>query len=322
MTPILKVDDLSVQFKTYDGSVRAVSNVSFTINRGECLGIVGESGSGKTQTFLAVLGLLADNGTAIGKAEYGEKNLLALSRAELDAIRGRKISVVFQDALTSLTPHMRVGDQLIEALQEHQDIGQDAARAKALQVLERVRIPEAERRMRMYPHELSGGMRQRIMIAIALICGPDILIADEPTTALDVTVQAQILQIFSELRRETQTSIVLITHDMGVVAGLCDRVLVMYAGKIVEEGKVEDIFYDPRHPYTQGLLGSMPRLTKERSADLTAIPGQPPNMEAPPSGCDFHPRCAYTFEKCTKISPPLRSLSDTRRAACHLLETS
>jgi len=258
--PIISAKGYNVRFSTPDGEVHAVRNVSFDIEDGECLGVVGESGSGKSQLFLGAVGLLASNGNAEGEFSYRGRNLTGLSQSELNRIRGSKITMIFQDPLTSLTPHMRIGDQIAEALRVHQKISNDEAVKRAVESLELVRIPEARRRMRQYPHELSGGMRQRVMIAMATACGPDLLIADEPTTALDVTVQAQILDIMRDLKAKLGTSIVLISHDMGVIAAMADRVQVMRDGEFVESGPVNDIFYAPRHPYTRMLLDAMPRI--------------------------------------------------------------
>ncbi len=260
--PIFEVRNLDVRFTTHDGEVRAVKNVSFDVAAAECLGVVGESGSGKSQLFLATMGLLSSNGRATGSVKYRGKEILGLGQRKLNRFRGSHVTMIFQDPLTSLTPHMTIGDQIIEGLCVHSRVPLEEAEKRALEILEIVRIPEARQRMRQYPHELSGGMRQRAMIAMATVCGPDLLIADEPTTALDVTVQAQILEIMRELKTELKTSIVMISHDMGVIAGIADRVQVMRGGEIVESGAVEDIFYHPRHAYTKVLIDSMPRLDK------------------------------------------------------------
>lgn len=322
MEPVFTLDNLNVRFATKAGEVAAVSDVSFAIKPGECIGIVGESGSGKSQTFLAALGLLAGNGVATGRATFKDQDMLTLNRDQLDAIRGNSVAMIFQDSGTSLTPHMRIGDQLMEVLIKHKGHTADTAKKRVLEVMESMRIPEIEKRLVQYPHEFSGGMRQRVMIAMALVCEPDLLIADEPTTALDVTVQAQILNLFRALKTYTKSAIVLITHDLGVVAGLCDRVIVMYGGRMVEEAPVADIFATPKHPYTQGLLRCMPRLDQLLTDDLEAIPGQPPNLQSLGAGCAFAERCTHVTARCNTERPQLRSLSPARRAACHLLEAA
>lgn len=322
MSSVLSLENLTVSFTTPEGDVAAVNGLNLAIQKGECVGIVGESGSGKSQTFLAALGLLASNGKATGRALFQGRDLLTLSRNELNAIRGNRAAMIFQDSGTSLTPHMRIGDQLMEVLSVHKGLPPEAAAKRINEVMEAIRIPEIDKRLRQYPHEFSGGMRQRIMIAMALLCEPDLLIADEPTTALDVTVQAQILQLFRALKEHTRSAIVLITHDLGVVAGLCDRVLVMYGGRPVEEASVAEIFASPKHPYTQGLLKCMPRLDQLLDAELDAIPGQPPNLQSLPPGCAFAERCAHASERCRAERPTLRDLAPGRRAACHLLEAA
>ena len=322
MTAVLEVRDLKVRFSTPDGEVSAVNGVSFDINEGECLGIVGESGSGKSQLFMAVMGLLARNGRTLGSAKYRGTELIGMPVAELNTYRGSKLAMIFQDSMTSLTPHLRIGKQMTEVLIQHKGMSEAEARGKALDILELVRIPEAARRLNQYPHELSGGMRQRVMIAMALLCEPDLLIADEPTTALDVTVQAQILELMADLKRVTRAAIVLITHDLGTVAGLCDRVQVMYGGRFMETGDVRQIFYNPQHPYTNGLLSSMPRLTEDRREKLYAIPGQPPNLQRLPAGCPFQERCEFVHERCVAELPLLRPVTNEAGAgqmkACHL----
>jgi oligopeptide transport system ATP-binding protein len=319
MAALLEVENLNTRFETPDGEVRAVNDVSFAIAEGETIGVVGESGSGKSQVFLTVMGLLAANGRATGSARFRGAELLGMAPGELNRVRGSRIAMIFQDAMTSLNPHLRISRQMTEVLVTHRGMGEGEARKAAIAMLDRVRIPEAKRRFDMYPHEFSGGMRQRVMIAMALLCEPDLLIADEPTTALDVTVQAQILDLMRDLKRGGRTAIVMITHAMGVVAGMCDRVLVMYGGRIVEEAPVRDMFYDPQHPYTHGLLRSIPRLDEAMPAELYAIPGQPPNLQHLPPGCAFHERCFWRVSRCDRDEPALREADGTgRRKACHL----
>ncbi|MDA7985084.1 MAG: ABC transporter ATP-binding protein, partial [Alphaproteobacteria bacterium] len=314
--PLLRVENLVTRFDTPDGEVRAVNGVSFDLERGDSLGIVGESGSGKTQLFMSLTGLLARNGRASGSALFDGRDLLTLTPRAMNEVRGVRISIIFQDPMTSLNPYLRISRQMTEVLTEHRGMSRKAARLRGIELLERVGIPNAEARFRGYPHEFSGGMRQRIMIAIALLCDPQILIADEPTTALDVTVQAQILDLLRDLRREFGTAVVMITHDLGVVAGLCERVLVLYAGRVVESGDVDDIFHDARHPYTEGLLRSMPRLDEARGEALHAIPGQPPDLQALPRGCAYRARCGYVRDVCSEAVPPLESFAPRRAAAC------
>lgn len=319
MTAVLEVRDLSVRFATPDGEVSAVNGVSFDVNEGECVGIVGESGSGKSQLFMSVMGLLARNGRALGSAKYRGTELIGMPVKQLNKIRGDKIAMIFQDSMTSLTPHLRIGRQMTEVLIQHKGMTEAQAVKRALEMLNLVRIPEAARRLAQYPHELSGGMRQRIMIAMALLCEPELLIADEPTTALDVTVQAQILDLMADLKRVTRAAIVLITHDLGTVAGLCDKVQVMYGGRFMETGTVRDIFYEPAHPYAAGLLSSMPRLTEVRSEKLYAIPGQPPNLQRLPKGCPFQERCDHVHDRCVSELPLLRAVGPGHDKACHLV---
>jgi oligopeptide transport system ATP-binding protein len=318
MNPILSVTDLRTRFATPDGEVEAVSDVGFTVAPGESLGVVGESGSGKTQVFLSIMGLLARNGRCEGSVRFRGEEILGLPASRLNAIRGVHMSMIFQDPMTSLNPYLRISLQLSEVLIAHQGMDRAEARRRAVAMLERVGIPEAAARIDRYPHEFSGGMRQRVMIAMALLCEPDLLIADEPSTALDVTIQAQILDLMRALKRELNTAIVMITHDLGVVAGLCDRVMVMYGGRVVEMGTVREIFYQPQHPYTQGLLGSMPRLDEVKTDTLHSIPGQPPNLQALPPGCAYQDRCPHVFEVCRTERPLLRDLGERRRKACHL----
>jgi oligopeptide transport system ATP-binding protein len=317
MAVLLEVDELTTRFATPEGEVAAVSEVSFRVDQGESVGVVGESGSGKTQAFLSIMGLLARNGRCTGSARFCGQELVNLPARELNRIRGVRLAMIFQDPMTSLNPYLRISRQMTEVLIEHKGLSEAAARAASLRLLDQVGIAAARRRFDLYPHEFSGGMRQRVMIALALLCQPDLLIADEPTTALDVTVQAQILELLQGLRRELGMAIVLISHDLGVVAGLSERILVMYAGRIVESGPIEPIFADPQHPYTLGLLRSTPRLDEDAAAELRTIPGQPPNLQAPPEGCAFRERCAFAFERCVE-RPQLRALGHDRAKACHL----
>ncbi len=315
---VLDLKNLSVRFATPEGEVAAVSELSLSVGKGECLGIVGESGSGKSQTFLAAMGLLARNGRAVGEAIFGGINLAAADENTLNRLRGNKLAMIFQDPMTSLTPHMKVGHQLTEVLVRHRNLKFPAARDRAIAMLRRVQISEPERRFEMYPHELSGGLRQRVMIAMALMCGPELIIADEPTTALDVTVQAQILDLIRRAKEELGTAVILITHDLGVVAGMADRVGVMYAGRIVELGEVHQIFNAPQHPYTKGLLACTPRLDDATASALVTIPGQPPDLQQLPTGCAYHPRCGNVMERCRAAAPPLMSTGGGGLKACFL----
>jgi oligopeptide/dipeptide ABC transporter ATP-binding protein len=302
MSIILKVDDLRVSFATEDGVVQAVGGVSFELHAGEVLAIVGESGSGKSVTAQTITGLTrAPNARITGSVTYRGRELNGLDDDKLRDVRGEQIAMVFQDPMTSLNPVYRVGDQIAEMIRAHRDVSKGEAAERAVELLRSVGIPNPERRVRHYPHEFSGGMRQRVMIAMALALEPEVLIADEPTTALDVTVQAQILRLIDQLNRDRDLAVILITHDLGVVAEVADRVLVMYAGQIVENGTLDEIFYDPQHPYTWGLLGSLMRLDQSRTTRLAQIPGQPPSLLAPPSGCRFAPRCPHEFDKCHQL---------------------
>ena len=316
---LLEVRDLTVRFPTSDGVVQAVSEVSFTLSRGETLGVVGESGSGKSVSNLAIMGLLNRSRTAIsGHVQYLGRDLLTLPPAELRKIRGKDIAMVFQDPFASLHPMYRVGDQIAEAVLAHDDVSKDVARARAVELLGHVGIPNSKSRARDYPHQFSGGMRQRAMIAMALVHNPDVLICDEPTTALDVTVQAQIVELIEEVKREFDIGVILVTHDLGVIAETANSVMVMYAGRIMEYGPARQIFDQPQHPYTWGLLDSMPSIERRLDA-LVPIDGSPPSLLAPPSGCPFHPRCRYRFEPCPVERPPLVApVPEAHPDACHL----
>jgi peptide/nickel transport system ATP-binding protein/oligopeptide transport system ATP-binding protein len=333
---LLEVDGLRVEFVTEEGVVHAVDGVSFGVGQGEVLAIVGESGSGKSVTAMTLMGLTrSPNARFGGSAKLDGKELVTASDAELRQIRGAEIAMIFQDPMSALDPVYRIGDQIVEQIRAHERVSKQAALERAIALMERVGIPRARDRARSYPHEFSGGMRQRVMIAMALSSSPRLLIADEPTTALDVTIQAQILDEIKQLRAETNAGVILVTHDLGVVADIADRIVVMYAGRIVEEGTLDELFYDPQHPYTWGLLGSITRLDRERPERLPAIPGQPPSLLNPPRGCRFHPRCPYVMQICKGEQPELRpSPQDSRhldrcylddetkeREAAHLIET-
>jgi oligopeptide transport system ATP-binding protein len=317
---ILQVKDLQISFSTYAGEVEAVRGVSFDLRRGETLAIVGESGSGKTVTAKSLMRLLPEANTLIkdGEVIFEGENLLTLSEQRMQKIRGSKIAMVFQDPMTSLDPTMRVGKQIAESLRKHLGLSGQRAKERAVELLTLVGIPNPEDRVRQYPHQFSGGMRQRVVIAIALSCEPQILIADEPSTALDVTIQAQILELLRELQEQLGMSVMLITHDLGVVAHTAHRVAVMYAGKVVETGTLREVFYNPQMPYTWGLLSSIPLPTADRSQELIPIPGSPPDMLDPPKGCPFTPRCPYSMRICAEEMPEYTTFSAEHKAACWL----
>jgi peptide/nickel transport system ATP-binding protein len=317
--PLLEVRDLRVSFRTEDGVVRAVDDLSLQVLPGGILGIVGESGSGKTVSMMAVMRLIRDPNAVIeGEVLYRGRDLMQLSKREMRSVRGREIAMIFQDPMTALTPVYTIGWQIAEQLRAHERVSRERARTRAIELLDEVGISNPRRRVDDYPHQFSGGMRQRVMIAIALACNPSLLIADEPTTALDVTIQAQILELMKRLQRDHGSSIVLITHDMGVVADVAERVVVMYAGRVVEEAPKASLFRDPQHPYTWGLLGSVPRVDRPRLRRLAAIPGTPPSLLAPPEGCVFEPRCRHRFELCSTRPELLERVDRNRRDACHL----
>jgi oligopeptide/dipeptide ABC transporter ATP-binding protein len=296
---LLEVKGLKVRFTTEDGVVRAVDDVSFELDRGKVLGVVGESGSGKSVTAMTILGLTRDKNTAFeGEVLYRGENLLALPEARLREVRGNEIAMIFQDPMTSLNPVYTVGDQIVEAITTHEQASNQEAKRRAVELLRQVGIPNPQERVDDYPHQFSGGMRQRAMIAMALSCNPDVLIADEPTTALDVTIQAQILELLDRLRADFDSAVILITHDLGVVAEVADEIAVMYAGRIVERASKRQLFYDPQHPYTWGLLGSIPRLDRPKPKKLASIEGMPPSLINLPQGCKFRPRCPHAFDKC------------------------
>jgi peptide/nickel transport system ATP-binding protein len=317
--PLLEVKDLKVHFPTDDGLVKAVDGVSYSLQPGETLGIVGESGSGKSVSSLTVMGLITPKQANIsGEVLFQGQDLLKLPKDEMRTIRGAKISMIFQDPMTSLHPFYKVGFQISEAILQHQDISKKEAMDQAVEMLSRVNIPRPRERADQHPHEFSGGMRQRAMIAMALALNPDVLIADEPTTALDVTVQAQILDLIDRLKSEFNAAVIIITHDLGVVAEHCDNIMVMYGGKAAEFGNTDDIYYKPLHPYTWGLLSSIPRLDEEKQERLHPIRGLPPSLILVPPGCSFHPRCPYRFDPCDKDVPELLPVDGHHAAACHL----
>lgn len=319
MSKLLEVKNLRTSFSTYAGDVQAVRGVSFYLDKGEALGIVGESGCGKSVTMMSIMRLLSDNGKLTdGEITFDGKMISGYSEREMESIRGNDIGMIFQDPMTSLNPVFTVGDQLIEPLIKHRKISKKEATEQAIKILELVGIPSPEKRIKQYPHEFSGGMRQRVMIAMSLICEPKLIIADEPTTALDVTIQAQILDLMKDLKTKLNTSIILITHDLGVVADICSRINVMYGGIVVETGTTRDIFYKGRHPYTWGLLNSVPNPKSTVKEKLQPIDGQPPDLLKPPVGCPFTARCKYSMKICLEKQPPLFDLSEGHKCACWL----
>ena len=321
---VLDVQNLKTVFKIRGGEVHAVNNVSFDLKAGELLGVVGESGSGKSVTMMSLLGLLPSPPADVrgGTVTFEGKDLLQLDQKGLRDVRGARVGFIFQDPMTSLNPVFTVGMQIMEPLRKHMGMNKKAARARAQELLELVGIPDASPRLDDYPHQFSGGMRQRVMIAIALACDPQVLIADEPTTALDVTIQAQILELMKELRDKLGMAVIWITHDLGVISGIADRVLVMYGGQIVEQAPVKDLFANPQHPYTKALLTTIPKISGVRNKRLTIIEGQPPIMNAAPTACAFRDRCASAFERCSQENPQRTPVSDDHDAACFLVETA
>ncbi len=317
---ILDVNNLSVSFKMKDQHVKAVRNVSFKLKKGETLAIVGESGSGKSVTAKSIMRLLPTHSTLIGSGEisYKENDILKMSNSQIQKIRGSEIAMVFQDPMTTLNPTMKIGKQIMEGVLKHEKLSKQEAKNRAIEMLTLVGIPNAKERLDAYPHQFSGGMRQRVVIAMALACNPKMLIADEPTTALDVTIQAQILQLMKKLQEKMDTAIILITHDLGVVANMADRIAVMYAGEIVEQGSLNEIFYESEHPYTQGLLNAMPNLDADRSIPLLPIAGSPPDLALLKKGCAFVERCPYAMEVCQQYNPLPTELNSTHSVSCWL----
>ena len=320
MSRLLEVRNLTTNFHIGVGCVQAVRNVSFHLDAGESLGIVGESGSGKSVTMMSIMGLLPDYADVTADSiRFNEREMTKMSVGEFRKVRGNEIGMIFQDPMTSLNPLYTVENQIAEPLRIHRGMSKAEARKAALELLKRVEIPNPEARLKQYPHELSGGMRQRVMIAAAIACQPKLVIADEPTTALDVTIQAQVLDLLNHLKESSNASIIMITHDLGVIASMCSRILVMYGGIICEQGTVREIFYEPRHPYTWGLLRSIPKMTERKDEKLIPINGTPPDMLCPPKGCPFAPRCPYAMPVCRKYLAPTTVLGETHSCACHLL---
>ena len=312
---VISVKDLSVALPEGADRPHAMTGITFDVAAGEVLCIVGESGSGKSQTAFSIMGLLAPNGRTAGSVRFDGQEILGAKPKVLNKLRAERIAMIFQDPMTSLNPYMRIADQMTEVLTLHKGMSKRDALAESVRMLDAVKIPAAKERIRLFPHEFSGGMRQRVMIAMSLLCKPDLLIADEPTTALDVTVQAQIMDLLGDLQKDFGMATILITHDLGVVAGFCERVLVMYGGRVMEQGPTEPLFAQPTHPYTRGLLAAVPRVD-DQDATMKAIPGNPPNMAAPPQGCPFRPRCTYAGEDC-RVMPPLAPFAEGRARACH-----
>jgi len=317
-TPLLEVTDLQTRFHTPEGTVYAVNGISYTLHEGETLAVVGESGCGKSVSMMSILGLIPipPGEIASGTAMYQGRDLLKLSESELERVRGKEMAMVFQDPMTSLNPVLTIGKQITESLQKHMDMNLETATRRAVEMLDLVGISDGQRRLGDYPHQFSGGMRQRVMIAMQLACTPTILIADEPTTALDVTIQAQIMELVTRLREEVGMAMIWITHNLGVVAGLAERVIVMYAGYIVEEASVDDLYENPRHPYTIALLASLPRVDRRRDRRLKSIPGAPPSLLVEPHGCSFAPRCELVIERCWSDTPPLETIAPRHKIAC------
>ncbi|MGL4534078.1 MAG: ABC transporter ATP-binding protein [Fusobacteriaceae bacterium] len=320
---LLKIENLKTSFFIESGEVQAVRGINFSLNKGEAIGIVGESGSGKSVTMLSILNLLEKNAKITADTlNFNGIDLLSKEKKQMRSLAGKEIGMIFQDPMTSLNPLFTVGNQIMEPLLIHEKLSKKQAKQKAIDLLKLVEISNPEKRLEQYPHELSGGMRQRVMIAIAMGCSPKLLIADEPTTALDVTIQAQILELMSTLKEKTNTSIILITHDLGVISSMCSRIIVMYGGTVVEEGTTEEIFYSPKHPYTWGLLNSLPKITENKKEKLIPIPGSPPDLLNPPKGCPFTERCSYAMRICKEHIPDLKELSDTHKSACWMLHPS